>query len=51
MNRCMRVVSDWTPALLFRRETVSLNALEHPRENFQTALRASFTGASHARPS
>ena len=40
MNRRLRVVSDWTLALLFRREVVSLDVLEHPREDFQAALRA-----------
>lgn len=44
MNRRLRVVSDWTLALLFRREVVSLDVLEHPREDFQTALRASVSG-------
>lgn len=40
MNRRLRVVSDWTLALLFRREIVSLDVLEHPREDFRAALRA-----------
>jgi NADH:ubiquinone reductase (H+-translocating) len=40
MNRRLRVVSDWTLALLFRREVVPLDVLEHPREEFETALRA-----------
>jgi NADH:ubiquinone reductase (H+-translocating) len=39
MNRRLRVVSDWTLALLFRREVVSLDVLEHPRQDFQAALR------------
>ena len=51
MNRRLRVVSDWTLALLFRREIVSLDVLEHPREDFQTALRASGSGPSRAGPS
>jgi NADH dehydrogenase len=45
MNRRLRVVSGWALALLFRREVVSLEVLEHPRQDFQTALRAS--GPSH----
>jgi NADH dehydrogenase len=51
MNRRLRVVSDWTLALLFRREIVSLDVLEHPREDFETALRASGSGPSRAGPS
>ena len=51
MNRRLRVVSDWTLALLFRREIVSLDVLEHPREDFQTALRASRSGPYRAGPS
>jgi NADH:ubiquinone reductase (H+-translocating) len=51
MNRRLRVVSDWTLALLFRREVVSLDVLEHPREEFQAALHASADGIPGARPS
>jgi len=43
MNRRLRVVSDWTLALLFRREVVSLDILEDPRQDFQAALRVSAT--------
>jgi 3-phenylpropionate/trans-cinnamate dioxygenase ferredoxin subunit len=32
------VVSDWTLALLFSRDIVSLDVLEHPRQDFQAAL-------------
>jgi NADH:quinone reductase (non-electrogenic) len=39
MNRRLRVVADWTLALLFPREIVSLDVLEHPRQDFQDALR------------
>jgi NADH dehydrogenase len=48
MNRRLRVVSDWTLALLFRREAVSLDVLEHPRQDFQAALRAGAGGAPGA---
>jgi NADH:ubiquinone reductase (H+-translocating) len=54
MNRRLRVVSDWTLALLFRREVASLDVLEHPREEFETALRAAagpaLTGTGAASP-
>ncbi len=33
-NRKARVVADWTLALLFKRETVSLGQLHQPREEF-----------------
>ena len=46
MNRRLRVVSDWTLALLFPREVVSLDVLEHPRQDFQAALRVIATGPS-----
>lgn len=39
VNRRLRVVSDWTLAVLFPREAVSLDVLEHPRQDFQAALR------------
>jgi NADH:ubiquinone reductase (H+-translocating) len=38
VNRRLHVVSDWTLALLFPREIVSLDVLEHPRLDFQAAL-------------
>jgi NADH:ubiquinone reductase (H+-translocating) len=47
MNRRLRVVSDWTLALLFPREVVSLDVLEHPRQDFQAALRVIAGGPSH----
>ncbi len=50
MNRRLRVVSDWTLALLFRREVVSLDVLEHPRQDFQAALRVIATGPPRATP-
>jgi NADH dehydrogenase len=36
-NRKVRVVADWTLALFFRREIVSLGAFAHPREDFAKA--------------
>jgi NADH dehydrogenase len=36
-NRKVRVVLDWTLALFFRREIVSLGALQRPHEEFQLA--------------
>jgi NADH:quinone reductase (non-electrogenic) len=47
MNRRLRVIADWTLALLFRREVVSLDVLEHPRQDFQAAVRVIATGPSH----
>ena len=34
LNRKVRVVADWTLALLFKRETISLGQLHQPREEF-----------------
>ncbi len=39
LNRKLRVLIDWTLGLLFRREVVSLDALENPRDAFTTASR------------
>ena len=36
-NRKVRVVADWTGALLFRREVVSLGQLQKPRAEFEQA--------------
>jgi NADH dehydrogenase len=36
-NRKVRVVADWTGALLFRREVVSLGQLQQPRSEFEQA--------------
>jgi NADH dehydrogenase len=36
-NRKVRVVADWTLALFFRREIVSLGAFAHPRAEFEQA--------------
>ena len=38
LNRRLHVVSDWTLALLFSREIISLDVLEHPRQDFPAAL-------------
>lgn len=40
LNRKVRVVADWTLALLFPREIVSLGTVERPREEFEQALAA-----------
>ncbi|MDX6433325.1 MAG: hypothetical protein QOE54_5691 [Streptosporangiaceae bacterium] len=37
LNRKVRVVADWTLALFFRREIVSLGTLQRPREEFELA--------------
>jgi NADH dehydrogenase len=37
LNRKVRVVADWTLALFFRREIVSLGSLQRPREEFELA--------------
>jgi NADH:ubiquinone reductase (H+-translocating) len=34
VNRKARVVADWTAALFFRRETVTLGSLQRPRDEF-----------------
>lgn len=39
LNRKVRVVTDWTLALLFRREVVSLGTVHTPREEFARAAR------------
>lgn len=35
LNRKVRVVADWTLALFFKRETISLGEIEHPRDVFR----------------
>ncbi len=37
LNRKVRVIADWTAALLFRREVVSLGQLQSPRWEFEEA--------------
>jgi len=39
-NRKVRVVADWTLALFFKRETLSLGQLHRPREAFKAAAAA-----------
>ena len=39
LNRKARVVLDWTLALFFRRDIVSLGSLQRPREEFSEATR------------
>jgi NADH dehydrogenase len=38
-NRKVRVIADWSLALPFRREIVSLGALQNPRQEFEMATR------------
>lgn len=51
LNRRLHVVSDWTLALLFPREIVSLDVLEHPRQDFQAALDLIASGPPPVTPS
>ncbi len=39
VNRKARVIADWTLALFFRREAVSLGELQNPRRAFEAATR------------
>jgi NADH dehydrogenase len=39
LNRKVRVILDWTLALFFRRDIVSLGSLQSPREEFTEAAR------------
>jgi NADH dehydrogenase len=39
LNRKIRVILDWTLALFFRRDIVSLGSLQRPREEFSEASR------------
>jgi NADH dehydrogenase len=39
LNRKIRVVLDWTLALFFSRDVVSLGSLQRPREEFSEAAR------------
>lgn len=43
-NRKVRVIADWTLALFFKREIVSLGALQNPREEFELAARPPLGG-------
>jgi NADH dehydrogenase len=40
-NRKIRVLADWTAALFFSREVVSLGQLQAPREEFEQAAASS----------
>jgi NADH:ubiquinone reductase (H+-translocating) len=40
LSRKARVLTDWTLAMIFRRETAQLTSLEHPGEDFLNALGA-----------
>jgi NADH dehydrogenase len=37
INRRIRIISDWTLALFFRRDVVQLGSLQHPRAAFERA--------------
>jgi NADH dehydrogenase len=50
VNRRLRVISDWTLALLFPGEVVSLDVLEHPRQDYEAALRVLATGSHRTTP-
>jgi NADH dehydrogenase len=39
-NRKVRVIADWTQALLFRREVVALGQLQQPHTEFEQATGA-----------
>ncbi|MGO4751201.1 NAD(P)/FAD-dependent oxidoreductase, partial [Streptomyces sp. 2MCAF27] len=40
VNRRLRVLADWALALMFPREIVSMEAIEHSREEFTLAASA-----------
>ncbi|MDQ3054709.1 MAG: NAD(P)/FAD-dependent oxidoreductase, partial [Actinomycetota bacterium] len=40
-NRKVRVLADWTLALLFRREVISLGQIQTPRREFATVAETS----------
>ncbi|HEX5494275.1 MAG TPA: NAD(P)/FAD-dependent oxidoreductase [Mycobacteriales bacterium] len=44
-NRKTRVVADWSLALFFRREVVSLGQIQQPRAGFEAAARSSLSRA------
>jgi NADH dehydrogenase len=45
LNRKIRIAMDWTLALFFRRELVSLGQLQQPREAFRSAAAAAEHGS------
>ncbi len=48
LNRKVRVVADWTIDLFFRREIVSLGALQNPREEFVRAAQPPSRGGTNS---
>ena len=48
-NRKVRVIADWTLALFFPREIVSLGALQNPREEFELASKPAMAAVSEGR--
>jgi NADH:quinone reductase (non-electrogenic) len=48
-NRKVRVIADWTLALFFPREIVSLGALQNPREEFELASKPELDSAPAAK--
>jgi NADH:ubiquinone reductase (H+-translocating) len=48
-NRKVRVIADWTLALFFPREIVSLGALQNPREEFELASKPAVAAVPEAR--
>jgi NADH dehydrogenase len=49
-NRKVRVLADWTLALFFKREIVSLGAIQNPREEFEQAARPALPPQEPAAP-
>lgn len=50
LNRKVRVVADWTLALFFQREVVSLGSLQDPRADFRRAAQPPKRGGAHTSP-
>ncbi|GHF97125.1 NAD(P)/FAD-dependent oxidoreductase [Streptomyces thermodiastaticus] len=50
VNRKARVLAEWTLAGLFKREIVSLGSLEHPRAEFELAVRGKHPLDPHINP-
>jgi NADH dehydrogenase len=50
VNRKVRVVADWTLALFFQREVVSLGSLQDPRADFRRAAQPPKHGGSRTPP-
>jgi NADH:quinone reductase (non-electrogenic) len=47
-NRKVKVLADWTLALVFKRETISLGSIEQPRAEFELASREDIKPRSRA---